>query len=184
MKKMIFFVAALTLVIQLVSVPRSNAGIGGLVTLFGGGAVGVPLMVTGGAITGVSTVIFLSNSDNPESGWLNMYLAIGGFFVGLVILDESDAVTAPKYTILNTEQAKKIGLSSEELIAYNNDIDEINAEAQVVTKALVEKEKPSLEDARELWARDRDMFSPVTMSAVEKVSQYLHRSIYEKAVSR
>jgi hypothetical protein len=135
------------------------------VLALGGLAVG-----TAGMTAGLFSIIKAVETNNRGVE----YLATAGSLVGIVVgvvgvfaFDEQqDAAFAP----VSARQAKKLGLTVEEMNSYNSEIDEANALGAHVDTELSHFRKPTLEDSVAIWSSVKSAVAPETFSAMQKIS--------------
>ncbi|HUP56407.1 MAG TPA: hypothetical protein VM598_03070 [Bdellovibrionota bacterium] len=163
------------------SPPRAEAAAG--VILLGAGGAGIPLLVTGGVVVaGGATLTFVVGP--LVGGWEGLFwllLGIPVMAVGVLILDED--VHAVAYKELTAEQAASLELREPERQAFNDELAEINAEAQAIARKLSSLREPKVEDAAMMWKDSAARLSPEAMTALERVSARMHEDLH-RAISR
>lgn len=147
----------------------SQAGIG----LVAGSAVAVSSGLTMAAIGGAGTLVMLPAATqggglNPVAILALIPMALLG--IGLLILEgEQQFEFAP----LEAQHARKLGVTSEEMRAFNNEIDQINALASYVDSEISRDGKPTKERAAEVWTEIRGEISPEAFDGLVKVNNQL-----------
>lgn len=116
--------------------------------------VGAGLLAVGGG----AAVLFSSDGSSPgssaegvliESALLGVPGVIAAL-VGIILLDEKGQVSA-KYVPLTSKQAIQAGLSAAELKAYSDDLDTINAVAELVASDLADSQQLTLSYSQAQW---------------------------------
>ena len=168
-------------------VPRqSQAAVGGVMSIFGGA--GIPVMVVGGVTTAgglalYGTALAVKAGGSDSDGWRAFgigILSIGVTLVGLVVLDSKDQQGAV-FGTLDDKTAQAMNISSNELAAYNSELDEVNAIRDEVTARLLESKNPTVQESQAAWSELKGSISPESFSVVEKISLNMVSQIQAKA---
>lgn len=146
----------------------SQAAVGALAAAPAVVVAGLYIAGTGAAVTGVATVMDVSEGGGGLFAFL-MFMFITGpiMLLGLVILDDEQAM---EFSPMEPAHGQKLGLSADELRAYNSEIDQINALAAFVDAEVSKDEKPSREYAAQLWTEVKGELSPAAFSGLLKVN--------------
>lgn len=169
MKSIRSFVIVLVAVCTLTASTPSKAAIG-LVT-------GSPITVIAGVVVaagGAVTTLSAEKAPDIITGLLMYIGGIGAMIAGAVVLDGEDGQELA-FTPVDLRAARKLNLSESELLAFNQEVDQINALAAYVNMEISSHEKPSAMDAANLWNDVRSEISPEAFSALAKVSGHLLR---------
>ena len=172
-KKMISALAITGVLVVGLTPRTSSAGVGGVLSIAGGA--GLPIMVVGGAVltTGLGIGLIPSEGCGKESFFCfhtKDIVAALMDFAGLVILDSNDH-HGVAFSALSEKDANTLGVSDEQALAYNNELDELNAIRDEVTARLLESKKPTLEMSQAAWNELKTQVSPKAYTVVEKISQ-------------
>jgi hypothetical protein len=139
----------------------SHAIIGGCVGFVGLAVLGV------GVVVGAHLI--------PEDGARRWGVNRGGIALyGLVMLEATDdkGSVSPHFAPIQSEKAQMIGVTAEEMSAFNSELDEINTVSQTIfNEALNSKlQGQQLEDfISQQWATNGQQLSPEAQVAVAKV---------------
>lgn len=146
----------------------SQAAVGALVASPAVVVAGLYVAGTGAVVTGVVTVMDIQGEGGGLFAFLTLMFVTGPIMLlGLLVLDDEQAL---EFAPMEPAQGRKLGLSSDELLAYNNEIDQINALAAFVDAEVSKDEKPSREYAAELWTDVKSELSPAAFSGLLKVN--------------
>lgn len=91
------------------------------------------------------------------------------FIAGLVILDDNGKMT---FGELEADVAIEAGISKEEALSYNSELEEVNAIKDIISSKLVKvtgTKKIKAEAAKVLWTEYQEYVSPETFSALVKL---------------
>lgn len=163
------FIAVLLTVITLVNLsPRKSEAVVGAVIL-PETLIGIPFIVAGAFLTAGSLVVAgdrYANYHDREDAWL-------WFWVGVFLLDGEQGVDAV-FTAVKPEEGAKLGLTSEELARYNEELPEINVIREHIVANLVTRTKKGetvdQKSAQSLWQAYSNQLSADAFSALKKVS--------------
>ena len=78
---------------------------------------------------------------------------------------------------MGEQDGERIGLTGNELNAYNANLDEINALSETVESNMIKDANPSKEKAAELWSGLRDQIPQDAFNGMANVSAQLNFSI-------
>jgi|GEM_PF-1712603 len=150
--------------------PRDAHAIVGAVTSLAGGA-GVPLLVAGAVstATGILGVLGCVNANCGIGGTLPL---AGMALFGPILLDDG-TVGDLEFVAVDQPRAAQVGLTENERLAFNSELDEINAIKETITSDLKRDEKPTAEKAHALWNEYGQALSQDAFSGLEKISTAL-----------
>lgn len=151
--------------------PRDAHAIVGAVTSLAGGA-GVPLLVAGAVATatGFAGVTYcLETGCGPRVGIASAIM----IFFGPILLDDG-TVGDLEFVAVDQARAAQAGLTENERLAFNSELDEINAIKETITSDLKRDEKPTAEKAHALWNEYGQSLSQDAFSGLGKISTALH----------
>ncbi|MCC7441081.1 MAG: hypothetical protein IT285_05590 [Bdellovibrionales bacterium] len=173
-----------------IATKRAEAAVGGVITLFGGGAVGVPVMAVGGLMTlggGVVAAVACAEA-NSGGGWgaaLNCvivgYAAAAFALAGLVVLDEHGDHPTMGFGELSAENARRLGLSGEQIAVYHHELPELNAAMQQIEADMTAAGENTLPQALARWQELKPMFSADAVLVAERVSRAMAESMAQAA---
>jgi hypothetical protein len=136
-----------------------------------------PVLVVGGLAVGVTGgVVTLFSVTLPENRLTRTgySLAVAGAFTGLLAgavgFVAFDGQQDASFAEISATQAKKLGLTVDEMNSYNSEIDEVNALGAHVDAELSSLSKPTLEDSAAIWSSVKSAVAPATYSAMQKIS--------------
>jgi hypothetical protein len=168
-KLKVFFAVLLT-VATLTHIKPAKAAVGAFV---GGPVVVAGLYIMGGAVVGtigglVACEVTNDNGDMAGAcGVIPMILGTLAAGVGLLVLDgEQDY----QFQELSPAHAKKIGVTPEELVVYNSEIDQANILMAEVKIELSKIEKPTAQDSVVAWSAVKDLVSSETFATMQKIA--------------
>jgi hypothetical protein len=88
---------------------------------------------------------------------------------GVVILDGEEGRTV-EFTAISPEGAKKLGITKEERLSYNSELDQVNFLLSEVNDDIQSSTKDSKASER-AWASVKDMVAPATYSTLTKIAK-------------
>ena len=145
--------------------PRDAHAIVGAVTALAGGA-GVPLLVAGA----VATAAGIAGVTDCESCGLGvMITSFSMAFFGPILLDDG-TVGDLEFVAVDQARAAQAGLTENERLAFNSELDEINAIKETITSDLKRDEKPTAEKAHALWSEYGQSLSQDAFLGLGKIS--------------
>lgn len=141
-----------------------------------GGMVASPALVTAGIVVaaggaGLELYTIIDEIVNPGEyqglpTLLMLAITVPMVMLGLLILEEDQKV---EFSPMSAESGKKLGLSPYELMAYNSEIDQINALSAYVDSSITEEGEAGLKQSRDLWNEVKGSVSEDAFSAVVKI---------------
>lgn len=147
---------------------QSQAAVGAIAAAPAVVVAGLYVAGTGAVVTGVVTVMDVQEGGGGLfAGIMFMFITGPIMLLGLLILDEEQAL---EFAPMEADHGRKLGLSSDELRAYNNEIDQINALAAFVDAEVSKDVKPSREYAAKLWTEVKGELSPAAFNGLLKVN--------------
>lgn len=163
----IFFAVLLTFVTLTHSKP-SQAAVG----LFTGGSVAVVgLAVIGTGVVGGFIATEIMTDGCSELGCLiGIIPFIAGAAVaaiGVVILDGEQSI---EFQALDKAAAAKLKLSEVERLSFNEELDQANMLLADVSAEMSKIAKPTAQDSVNAWNEVKDLVSPATFSAMQKIA--------------
>lgn len=167
--KHILALIAMVLSLNTLAPKKAEAGVGGVMALFGAGA-GIPVMIVGGAAIGTSALIFASSKGCE--GWECVPITsagIGALLLGIVLLDDEQNALA--FTAVDSTTGEELGMTEAERVAYNSELDEINAIRTQIGADLIVSGAPSIEKSNALWSNYSREISSEAFAGVKKISQ-------------
>lgn len=166
MKKLKAFFAVLLTVATLSHSTPSQATVG-IFTV-------TPVLIAGLAITGggaIGTAISAGKCSTGEAQGLcqalMIILGIPVLALGLIVLEGEQEIA---FRELNSAEAEKIGVSSNDLEIYNSEIDQANMLMADVKTELSRMNKPTAKDASKVWNDVKELVSPATYSTMQKIA--------------
>lgn len=153
MKKILGLVLSLLITTGLTQ--STNAAIATVAVISGAYAEGLKF-----ALLGLGWV-YAGNAFNNTSKKLSLI----GVVTGAILLDES--LSNISFQKISPVQAKESGLTLQEMISYNLELEEINLVFSEVVSEL--SENPSKENAKNVWAEYQNALSADAFSALVKL---------------
>lgn len=89
--------------------------------------------------------------------------------IGVVILDGENGRTM-EFTTITPEAAKKLGITKEERLSYNSELDQVNFLLSEVNDEIQASTKDSKASER-AWASVKDLVAPETYSTLTKIAK-------------
>lgn len=142
-----------------------------------GGMAASPVLVTAGIVVagggvGVQAITmivdFTKVTEYQGLASLIMFaFTVPVVLLGLLILEEEQVA---RFSPLSEVNAKKLGLNSYELLAYNSEIDQINALSAYVDASLTEEGEEGIKQSRDLWNDVKGSISADAFSGLVKVT--------------
>ena len=121
-------------------------------------------LVIGGAV-----VSLYARIGNMTSTW-RLILSISG----LLLLNEEGRAQV-ELVALSDEDIEKMGITSLERDIYNSELEELNAIADEVEFSLNQLDKPTVDEAKDLWEENRELVSKESWSVLQKIAAYDNR---------
>ena len=154
--------------------PRDAHAVVGAVTSLAGGA-GVPLLVAG-AVSTATGIIGVQGCLRGDCG-VGVTLSLFGLaLIGPILLDDG-TVGDLEFVAVDQARAAQVGLTEIERLAFNSELDEINAIKETITSDLNRDEKPTTEKAHALWNEYGQSLSLDAFSGLEKISAALRMQL-------
>ncbi len=168
MHKMKILFAVLLTVVTLTHSKPSKAAVG----LFTGGSTAVVgLYVIGAGVAGGLIGAEIMGRDCREMGCLIViFPVIAGAAVaavGIVILDGEQEI---EFTALDKAAAAKLNISEAERASFNEELDQANMLLADVATEMTKLAKPSAQDSVNAWNQVKDLISPLTFTAMQKIA--------------
>jgi hypothetical protein len=164
MKKQIKNMSAMALILAATTtvayIPSSQAALG-IATAIVSPVLGVCGILGGGALT-------MDALTDPHWGgmfWLENNLELA---IGLIFMDDEKGQTVV-FKPVTPSESQSIGLSSQEMSAYNSNIDELNDIHEQVVSDLSQIKSPTAQDSQNAWQKYEGALSPEAISAAQKV---------------
>jgi hypothetical protein len=149
----------------------------GLLTLNPIGALlGLGIGVAGSAVG--TEGIARYGTFHPD-GAAEIAVGMAAAFVGFVMLDGSNSQDIA-FSKLTPAQAQPLGITSNELSAYNNELDTINLIRENVETQVPSTSPQDVQKAASLWQQYSSDLSPDAYSAAQKVAQAASKSLLQK----
>lgn len=168
MNKIRIFLALILTVVSLTHSKPSKAAVG----LFTGGSTAVVgLAVIGTGVVGGYVASAIVGRDCRELGCLIVLVpVVAGLAVaavGVVILDGEQTI---EFKELDKAAAAKLAISEEERTSFNAELDQANMLLADVASEMTKIEKPTAQDSVNAWTQVKDLVSPATFSAMQKIA--------------
>lgn len=160
----IFLSIIFSLTLFLTSIPKADAlvglaissrtakSVGGLMSVAGAGSVATGITLT--AIFG-NAYAFLA---------LSVLGATTGI-IGIVVLDEKSAEL--KFSALDPEKAKMLGISEKDLQIFNSEIEELNVVKEDIESRMTKK--TTEKEVIELWKVGQEYLAPETLQVAARI---------------
>ncbi len=137
----------------------------------GGYAVGLAIAQVSMLSIGVVAITHL-HGTTPDGiprvpWWMMIPLA-----VGMIILDSEQEFS---YSGISAADGAKLALTPDEIVSFNNEIDEVNFLVSYVSSEAAKMEKPTSEEVVVIWNGVKDAISPEAFSAMQKVTAQLYK---------
>lgn len=160
MKTIRLFLACL-LTLTTLTMSRPSHAVVGLAT-------GNPVVTILGAASLGGAGIYMASGGNDDLGesFVRAFFGIIAGAVGLTLLDGEQAY---EFAEISPTEARSLGVSADEMVAYNLELDQVNAIAEAVATEL--PQKASVEEAKALWAQYGEMLDPQALAATIKISR-------------
>jgi len=179
MKKLIVLMLAGTLLVGSAVTPKRADAIVGAVTNIAGGA-GFPALILGGVLIASGATIMNVTDPGSATTTTNAVISAIGFVggagltvLGFILLDEQNSSLS--FAALTPDKAAALGISTDEMQSFNSELEELNAIADQASVAVRSSGARTVSDATEasslVWKDCKDSLSPLTFSALTKVSQ-------------
>ena len=140
--------------------------------------------VTGGILGAVGglamAAAYLGVDGSISAAFLGGVLAVGGGAVlatGIVVLDDNRGEIS--YTDLSSEDAKKLGISEEERLSYNDETDLLNVIQDDILGELASEKNITIEQTTEMWKARLQEVSP----SAQKVAAIISANILQQQAS-
>lgn len=151
----------------------SQAAVGAIAAAPAAVTAGLYIVGAGGAAFAGGLII---DAKENAGGWaaffFTLFVAIPLGVLGLVVLEDEQAL---EFAPIEVSQAKGLGISESEILAFNSEIDQINALAAFVDSEVSKEEKPTKEHAAQLWEEVRGEISPAAFDGLVKVNGQLFK---------
>jgi hypothetical protein len=164
--KLKVFIAILLTVVTITNTKPAKAAEGSFV---GGPVLVAGLWITGGAIVGTfvgGPIMCRNESADSMCLLIPVMLGMVAGAIGLLVLDGEQEY---QFQELSEAQAKKIGVSAQDLAVYNSEIDQANVLMAEVKTELSKIEKPTAQDSVVAWSAVKDLVSSETYSTMQKI---------------
>jgi hypothetical protein len=164
MHKLKAFFAILLTVVTLTHSQPSKAAVGAMAAASGVATAGLILTATGAI-----SIPILCNVKGGDWGVmvLLMIASVASVGIGVIVLDGEQQLL---FNQVNPKDTAKLGLTSEEVQSFNEELDQANMLLSDVTLELTKMNKPSSQDSAKLWNEMKDLVSPATFSAMQKIA--------------
>ena len=131
-----------------------------------------------------SWAIGFGNADSGINGSIEKGIGILSMIAGVILLD-GDSGHDLVFAAVSPQDAQKIGLTAEEAQSFNLELPEVNAVRESIQSEVASDVKGGKRladvDVHAKWENYRDMLSPVTFSALEKVSAHVIDNLKQAA---
>jgi len=117
----------------------------------------------------VDTTVYRTRSSRVVYRTFRVFTYVPLFLAGLVVLDDNGKMT---FGELKAQKAQEAGITADETLAYNEELEELNAIKDMVSSevATLEGSKEiKAEAAKELWSEYRDYVSEDAFNALVKL---------------
>jgi hypothetical protein len=168
MKKIINSLAIVLTVFTLSTSRPANAAVGALVAMPLMISTGIAIAAGGGAAT-VPALGCMTFRGGEKGLVATLVLGIYGLVaigVGAMVLDGEQHM---EFAPVTPAQAAKLHLTKAEMNAYNSEVDQVNALADMIGEDLGRMENPTNEDSANAWNDVKDTLAPQTFSALAKI---------------
>lgn len=125
-------------------------------------ATGSAAILVAGLVVGSGGSLVIAAADRPFEEFL-----LASLF-GIVMLDGEHGRTL-EFTAVNAEAAKKLGITKEERLSYNSELDQVNFLLSDVNEEIQSTTK-DINASERAWASVKDLVSPGTFSAMTKIA--------------
>ncbi len=168
--KICALVLAISLTLSVLAPRRSEALVGAVIAAPVVVTVGAVTACTGGGVIGASFVVDLLTRDSGRvMPFLTVFL-VGAAILGLGLVVLDDQSHSVQFAPLDQGQIEKLGITTEQALAYNSELDEINVIKQTIETEVAKSANPSVEQAHARWVELGAGISPNAFAALEKVS--------------
>jgi hypothetical protein len=123
-----------------------------------------------GFLATVGMAVGMGPGADEQEPFPTLYACEALGMLGGVILLEGPKGPAVRFVPMTDEQAGKVGLSREQQVAFNDNVDEINGVAETIGSELSAQPSPSVGASQALWAKYGSALGEETLEAVAKVS--------------
>lgn len=164
---------AIAFVLLLAPVRKSEAAVGGLVSL----AVSVPAVIAFGGVSTVVGGVAMFVGDRHQDFDKGFFLFFGGaalFVLGIVVLEGEQTIG---FKEVSQEMLHLEGVSTEDIVIYNSELDELNAIHREITQEVADD---SGVDVKARWQELGSYLSPATIDIAARNSDLLLKSLKTK----
>ncbi len=169
-KKLKALFIALTVLISVQS--KNSEATVGLITV-NPALVTVGLVISVGGAAGYAVAEINASRGDIGSIFNSILIAMGSIAVGSVGLIVLDGEEGYAFAELDQVHAAKLGVTNEERLSFNSEIDQVNMLAAHVDRELSQIKNPTAEDSEALWSTVTDAVAPETLKAMQRVSLQL-----------
>lgn len=142
----------------------------------------VPLMINSVAVIslGAGMALFDRVFMQRTNLWIGELANVGIVFgagaavVGFVVLDGEEGQSAT-LTAIDEKFASELGISAREQAIYNSELEQVNFVVAQVMEEISGLQKPTVNDAKNVWAQYESALAPESMVVLTKLSQKLNR---------
>ncbi len=134
-----------------------------VVSVATGGAATVGLYMIGGGVLGTAYV----GSTCSEIGCIVGIIPLAFAAIGLLVLEGEQEM---EFQSINAQSAAKIGLTEEERLSFNEELDQANMLLEEVDAKMSQLKYASPQDSVNAWNSVKDLVSPATFSAMIKIA--------------
>lgn len=155
MKKTLTATMAIALTVGALYSPPSKALVGV--------ATGSSAVLVAGLVLGSGGSLVIAAAGRPFGEFLLATL------FGIVMLDGENGRTM-EFTTVSVEAAKKLGITKDERLSYNSELDQVNFLLSEVNEEIQATTKDTKASER-AWASVKDLVAPETYSAMTKIAK-------------
>lgn len=163
---------AVALSVGLASAPRAQAVVGIVTLNVGAVVVGAVLAVGGYEVRKIAP-------SDPAVGLAGFFLEV----FGIVLLGKDASSSTVQFKAISAEQASNLNISDSEMVAFNNQLDEINMVTQTIASKTANMSKQN-QDANALsafahseWIKESASLDPQAVAALGKVSESFRKEL-------
>ncbi len=135
----------------------------------------VPLALSSLAVIGLGGGVVLLDKKVVHKNISIDGLLMGGITatVGLIALDGQQGQTV-SLTSIDNKLAAELNISEHEQAMYNSELEELNFIMTEVSEEISRFNKPTVREAKDVWARFENVISPESMKVLTQLSQKLN----------
>jgi hypothetical protein len=159
MKKMKMSMIAAALVLSTITVNPAHALIGAVIF-------DAPMVLAGLALSLFPLTCSLTHCGPTASNPVAQ-AALGG--AGIALLGD-DGARELLFSPISADDAQKLDISSQQMSAYNSELDELNLASRAVDADLSKNPSPTAQDSQAAWAQYASQISPDALAAAQKVA--------------